>query len=84
MQEALTNIVKHARASRVSIVLSERERAVTVVIEDDGIGFAPESVREDGLGLVGMRERVALVGGRLQIESREGAGTTLLVEVPLP
>jgi signal transduction histidine kinase len=84
VQEALTNIVKHARASRVSIVLSRRERAVTVVIEDDGIGFAPESARVDGLGLVGMRERVALVGGRLQIESREGAGTTLLVEVPLP
>jgi len=84
VQEALTNIVKHARASRVSIVLSERERAVTVVIEDDGIGFAPRSAREDGLGLVGMRERVALVGGRLEIESREGAGTTLLVEVPVP
>ena len=81
VQEALTNIVKHARASRVSIVLSERERAVTVVIEDDGIGFAPRSAREDGLGLVGMRERVALIGGRLEIESREGAGTTLLVEV---
>ena len=84
VQEALTNIVKHARASRVSIVLSEREHAVTVVIEDDGIGFAPRSTREDGLGLVGMRERVALVGGRLEIESREGAGTTLLVEVPVP
>jgi signal transduction histidine kinase len=84
VQEALTNIVKHARASRVSIVLSERARAVTVVIEDDGIGFEPQSARDDGLGLIGMRERVALVGGRLQIESREGAGTTLLVEVPLP
>ncbi len=84
VQEALTNIVKHARASRVSIVLSGRERAVTVVIEDDGIGFAPRSAREDGLGLVGMRERVALVGGRLEIESREGAGTTLQIEVPVP
>ncbi len=84
VQEALTNIVKHARASRVSIVLSERVRAVTVVIEDDGIGFEPQSARYGGLGLVGMRERVALVGGRLEIESREGAGTTLLVEVPLP
>ena len=83
VQEALTNIVKHARASRVSIVLSDRGGAVTVVIEDDGIGFAPDGVREAGLGLVGMRERVALVGGRLRVESRAGAGTTLLVEVPL-
>ncbi len=84
VQEALTNIVKHARASRVSIVLSERERAVKVVIEDDGVGFAPRARERHGLGLVGMRERVALIGGRLHIESREGAGTTLLVEVPLP
>ena len=83
VQEALTNIVKHARASRVSIVLSDRGGAVTVVIEDDGIGFAPEGAREEGLGLVGMRERVALVGGRLRVESRARAGTTLIVEVPL-
>ena len=83
VQEALTNIVKHARASRVSIVLSERERAVTVVIDDDGVGFTPERAREEGLGLAGMRERVALVDGRLAIESREGAGTTLRIEVPL-
>jgi signal transduction histidine kinase len=83
VQEALTNIVKHARASRVSIVLSERGGAVTVVIEDDGIGFAPEDAREEGLGLVGMRERVALVGGLLRVESRARAGTTLVVEVPL-
>ena len=84
VQEALTNIVKHARASRVSIVLSERGHTAAVLIEDDGIGFAPAGVREEGLGLVGMRERVALVGGRLEIESRAGAGTTLSVEVPLP
>ncbi len=84
VQEALTNIVKHARASHVSIVLSERGKAVSVVIEDDGIGFVLEGAREDGLGLVGMRERVGLVGGRLRVESRSGAGTTLFVEVPLP
>jgi two-component system sensor histidine kinase DegS len=56
---------------------------VTVVIEDDGVGFAPVSGRGDGLGLGGMHERVALVDGRLEIESREGTGTTLRIEVPL-
>jgi signal transduction histidine kinase len=83
VQESLTNVVKHARASRVSILLTRKGRAVVAVVEDDGRGFDPGATREDGFGLVGMRERVALVDGRLQIESSEGAGTTLVVEVPL-
>jgi len=56
---------------------------VTTVIEDDGRGFDPTSTREDGLGLLGMRERVALHDGRLQLEASPGAGTTLVVEMPL-
>jgi signal transduction histidine kinase len=82
IQEALTNIVKHAQARTVSIVLVRRGDLVSAVIEDDGQGFAPGSARADGLGLVGMRERAALVGGRLLIESTEGQGTTIAVEVP--
>jgi two-component system, NarL family, sensor histidine kinase DegS len=57
--------------------------AVAAVIEDDGLGFDPDSVRDGGYGLVGMRERVGLLDGRLQIESSEGGGTTLVAEVPL-
>jgi len=83
VQEALTNIVKHARARRVSVVLARKPGSVTAVIEDDGIGFDVGSARADGLGLVGMRERVALLGGRLAVESSPDAGTTLLAEVPL-
>ncbi|HET8528674.1 MAG TPA: GAF domain-containing sensor histidine kinase [Gaiellaceae bacterium] len=83
VQEALTNIVKHARATHVSIVLARRPGSVTAVIEDDGVGFDVASARADGLGLVGMRERVGLLGGRLAIETGEDAGTTLLAEVPL-
>jgi signal transduction histidine kinase len=83
VQESLTNIVKHARAGTVSIVLGRKRDAVTVVVEDDGIGFEPGNVRADGLGLIGMRERVALLGGRLTIESRPGAGTTFVAEVPV-
>jgi two-component system, NarL family, sensor histidine kinase DevS len=82
VQEALTNVVKHAQADRVSIVLQRKEAAVTTIIEDDGRGFA-NGDESDGLGLLGMRERVELVNGRLEIESAEGAGTTLVVEVPL-
>ena len=82
VQEALTNIVKHAWAQRVSIVLQAKPGKVTVVIEDDGRGFPTGEESSDGLGLIGMRERVALVGGRLEVES-SSAGTTIVVEVPV-
>jgi len=82
VQEALTNVVKHARAERVSIVLTLKEGAVSAVIEDDGRGLT-SAENGGGLGLIGMRERVALVDGRLEIESPEEGGTTLVVEVPL-
>ncbi len=83
VQEALTNIVKHAQASAVSIVLARKANVVTAVIEDDGRGFNLAATRE-GLGLLGMGERLALLGGKLKIESSHGAGTTIVAEVPLP
>src|SRR5215471_4928501 len=83
VQESLTNIVKHANAHHVSVSVARRESGVAAVIEDDGAGFDPRAVREDGVGLLGMRERLALVDGRLEIESRPGAGTTIVAEVPL-
>jgi signal transduction histidine kinase len=84
VQESLTNIVKHAQAQNVSVSISRRDSAVVAVIEDDGAGFDPRGVREDGFGFLGMRERLALLDGRLEIESRPGAGTTIVAEVPLP
>jgi signal transduction histidine kinase len=83
VQEALTNVVKHGQAGRVSIILARSQGSVTAVVEDDGRGFETDRIYE-GLGLDGMRERLALLGGRLKIESRPGAGTTLAGEVPLP
>jgi signal transduction histidine kinase len=83
VQEALTNIVKHADAKKVSIVLVRRDGWVTAVIEDDGRGFDPGAVTADHLGLDGMRERVELHEGRLTVETAPGSGTTLRVEVPL-
>jgi signal transduction histidine kinase len=80
-QEALTNVVKHAQASRVSIVLTRRSESISAVIEDDGRGFGEAG--ENGLGLLGMRERVALIGGRVAVESSPGSGTTLSIEVPV-
>jgi len=83
VQESLTNVVKHARAGSVSVLVTRKSGSVIAVIEDDGQGFDTGAGREEGLGLVGMEERVALLNGRLQIESSEGAGTTIVAEVPL-
>ena len=82
-QEALTNVVKHAEANTVRIVFARRERSVVLSVDDDGRGFARGRVPGDGLGLVGMRERIASLKGAFEIESEPGAGTRLTVEIPL-
>ena len=82
VQESLTNIVKHANARNVSVSVARREHVVAAVIEDDGGGFDQRAVRDGAVGLLGMRERLALLDGRLEIESRRGAGTTIVAEVP--
>jgi signal transduction histidine kinase len=87
-QEALTNVVQHASASQVSLLLEARAGAVVLIVEDDGRGFEVKrlvdgSLDERWLGLSGMRERAALLGGRLTIESAPGVGTAVFVEVPL-
>ncbi len=83
VQEALSNVVKHAAAENVSIVVAQRGRTVAATIDDDGRGFDQGDVRDEALGLVGMRERLALVGGSLEIESTPAGGTTLAAQVPL-
>ena len=88
VQEALTNVQKHAQATRVSLVAERRAKALRVIIEDDGKGFDPELVLARGdarwLGLKGMRERAALIGGDLHIESAPGKGTTIFLTIPAP
>ncbi len=84
VQEALTNVVKHAQATKISIVAGRRDGGVSVVVEDNGCGFDPASARPDALGLVGMRERLALLDGTLTIESQSGHGSSLIAFVPVP
>ena len=85
VQEALNNVLKHARAAHVDVALERHADHVSLIIEDDGVGFDLSNVASvtRGLGLVGMRERTALVGADLQIESAVGGGTTVFVRVPL-
>jgi signal transduction histidine kinase len=82
VQEALTNAVRYAHATRVDVVLTVRESKLIVIVEDDGIGFEPEAVASgEHLGLFGMRERAEMIDGKLAIESSPGKGTTILLEV---
>ena len=86
VQEALTNVIRHASANQVSIIIERQPMQLRVVVEDDGVGFdvGQALIREGGgLGIVGMRERATLVGGELTLESSEGHGTTLFLRVPL-
>jgi signal transduction histidine kinase len=82
VQEALANVAKHARAEHAYVQVGANANCVMVEMRDDGVGFDPD-VRAPGFGLVGMKERIALAGGKLEITSSLGAGTTVRAEVPL-
>jgi PAS domain S-box-containing protein len=83
VQEALTNVLRHANARLVSVVIERANGLAIAIIEDNGIGFDPDAAAGGGrLGLLGMRERVALLGGMLEVESSPGAGTTVIARLP--
>lgn len=87
VQEALSNVVRHAEASRARVSFVLDDAAVVALVEDDGCGFDPGNGREQGgggLGLLGMGERARHVGGRVDIESAHGRGTRVRVEIPRP
>jgi PAS domain S-box-containing protein len=85
VQEALTNVARHADVAEVTVRLWAEQDTLNVQVEDQGAGFDPERVllTEDSSGLVGMRERAVLLGGALTIESTPGVGTRLTAELPL-
>jgi two-component system CheB/CheR fusion protein len=87
-QEALNNVVKHAHATRVDVVLEANGPEIALVIEDNGVGFDAAAAEKadkpaSGIGLIGMRERAALIGGTLQVESAPGRGTTIYLRYPV-
>ena len=85
LQEALTNVRKHAAASRVGVIVERRPQELRMVVEDDGQGFdLTQPAAHPSLGLRGMSERAALVAGTLEVESVPGRGTTIYLAVPLP
>lgn len=81
VQEALSNVMKHAKATSATVSVSENSDVIEIVVTDDGVGFAEP--RADGFGLRGIRERVALVGGDLDVESEPSVGTTVRATIPV-
>ncbi len=85
-QEAMTNILRHAQATQVSVILMRHENEITLILEDNGKGFDMDALEERStppLGIIGMKERVALVGGDLTVVSHSGHGTTIRVRIPV-
>jgi two-component system, NarL family, sensor histidine kinase DevS len=82
VQEALNNVSKHSMARRADVTVRAAGSTIEIEVRDDGVGFEPSLVHE-GFGLVGMRERAALLGGTLEVDSKRGSGTRVLAEIPL-
>lgn len=89
IQEALTNVARHARARNVSVLIEQRGDELVAVVEDDGVGFDISKIEmsdavQAHLGLAGMRERAALLGGTITFESEIGRGTSIYIQLPIP
>ena len=88
VQEALTNVAKHSRATRASVVVERRDGQLVAIVEDNGRGFEDRTEGDqrgsNGLGLLGIHERASLLGGSAQVESTVGGGTTVIVRIPVP
>jgi PAS domain S-box-containing protein len=83
-QEALTNVSRHARASLVNVILEERDGDLALEVRDNGVGIIPEAIAEpSALGILGMRERAALVEGHVDVSGRPGKGTVVTVRIPV-
>ena len=83
VQEALTNIKRHSKASRAEVKLSERDGMIRVEVRDWGVGFDPALVSKDRFGLEGIRKRAELMGGSAEIKTAPGEGTRVCVDLPI-
>ena len=84
VQEALNNAIKHAKAKKIEVQISKIEQEVNVHVADNGVGFeVEEKLQSDGMGLLSIQKRAEKIGGQLHIDSFEGRGTTLIIEIPI-
>ena len=83
MQEIVNNIIKHSQATTVNIQIIRHENELTLMVEDNGIGFDINKIKGEGIGLQNIRSRVAYLDGTVNIDSQTGKGTTVSIEVPI-
>lgn len=83
VQELVSNTLKHANASKITVEVNKRDTEFNVMVVDDGRGFDPNEVKSDGIGLQNMQKRVEKLGGNLHIDSAKGRGTTAVIDIPL-
>ena len=83
MQEALTNVTRHARAKCVDVALQRQDNEAVLTVIDDGIGIGPEVPKQGSFGLRGIKERALMLGGSFEISGQPGAGTKLVARIPL-
>ena len=83
MQESVNNAIKHGKARHIIVKLEWLRNEINVVIKDDGKGFDPGNIREGAFGIVGMKERIDLLKGSIDITSSIGKGTVIMIKVPL-
>lgn len=84
VQESVQNVLKHANAKEIKVKLEMAQEQITVLVKDNGQGFNIDERKDESFGIIGMRERVELLGGKISINSKIGKGTTVLIKVPLP
>lgn len=84
IQESVQNVLKHANAKEIKVKLEMAQEQITVLVKDNGQGFNIDERKDESFGIIGMRERVELLGGKISINSKIGKGTTVLIKVPLP
>ena len=83
LQESLSNVAKHSQANKVEILFTRRSNSLSMVVEDNGIGFA-ETHKQKSFGLLGIRERALIAGGKAKISSTHGKGTRVSITIPAP
>ncbi|MFP5436259.1 MAG: ATP-binding protein [Bacteroidia bacterium] len=83
LQELSTNIIKHSRATEATVQLTHHEDCINIIIEDNGVGFNPESIQPDGMGLDAIKKKIAQLNGTLEIDSTPGKGTTIIIDIPV-
>lgn len=84
IQETMANVVKHSKAKKASVSITNIDSLLNIIVEDDGVGFDEDKVaHQDSFGLQSIKERIQLLNGEFKIDTKKGRGTTLIIDIPI-